>query len=383
MGAKLEIEIVDAGANVAAPANLPVPAGAGAMVSPPPAVASTGATTTTQSQPGRALVPLQQEDAGRQLTTVGEGLRVLTGAIGYGGGLLSVTGLLTRSFSELSQVASDIASRSSSERSLVRVPTPEGAGTRVNLPAPVQSASQSTLVVPQSAVVVPPGAGAPIATAAVAEGAGVASAAGPAILALGAFAAGVGLATASVSSFMNKMKDEADSLSKFSPELASATAASDMRMVMAEMARAQEIGPSLAKFEDERSRIEVKLYETVTRIEKFLLEYATPAMRTVANAPDLIDKLGAFWAAIGNDFAGRFEAMINGNHLAMLGEAKQAGGMMEKMVQIWKKIWGGEEERPPDFEGFLEMLMGVDQGRQQFGPQLPALLGRGRRAPGL
>lgn len=71
---------------------------------------------------------------------------------------------------------------------------------------------------------------------------------------------------------------EAEKLGGYSPELAAANARADMRELMAEIKRGNDIGGELAKFQEVSSRLSAHMYELWTRVEDWLLSLVTPVL---------------------------------------------------------------------------------------------------------
>ena len=378
MGAKLEIEIVDAGV---APIGAPPPPGAGSPVSAPPAASAPAESSTgTALTVSRNTQNASRDDAGRRLTTVTEGAKVLANALGQGG-LLNVTLLLHRAFSELSAAVQG-ATAAQGGRSVSVPPPPEATGDiskapdivhrGILPPPPERSIMDAPDIVPTAAP----------ATEAVGEAASMASAAGPAVLALGAFAAGVGLATAAVSSFMSSMKAEAEKLSAYSPELAGATAMSEVRETLAEMRRADQNGPQLAKFEAERSKLETKMYDVMTKIQGAVLEAVVPAMQVITALPQIIPAAAEVTVDRLTVLADQLIGLFADMKAQAAADAKELSKAQKRLEDIMDAAMNREDDDEVGADPFLQDFMGMDNGAGQlFGPQLPGR--RGRMAPGV
>lgn len=120
------------------------------------------------------------------------------------------------------------------------------------------------------------------ATAGVGAVARLASAAGPAGIALGAVALGAGATVYGLKRFVDNLHEQAQRLSSLSGPLAGATARSEVREMLAEMRRAEKIGPELARFEDARSRVENAIYDLMTQFWELALKVFVPVMEAIA-----------------------------------------------------------------------------------------------------
>lgn len=392
MPAKLEIEIVDAGTS---PVGAPPPPGAGAFTAAPMAAQPISSSSNQQSTQADQDAP-QRAAATKSIvsefTTISEGIRVLGKALGFDG-VLGVASALTRAFSELYQAVKSATSAETERAQGTAAPVPDGAGSkaaddaidveftdskgRVHRPPGTDLAVRHQL--PAVSTQIPSGAGESAAVGAAEGGAGLAAAAGPAILAIGALAVGVGLATSAVMKFVDSMKAEAEKLANYSPELAGATANSEIREMMGEMRRAEANGPQLAKFEDARSRISQQLYDLGTRVEGWLLSVATPVMQIISNiVPITSANIEVMVATIKMGIDSVLE--LFGGNGAFANERQELIDAFKHLEKAWRDAASGDED-PMAEDPFFGEVMGMDNGAGQlFGPQLP---GRGRVAPGV
>ena len=389
MPAKLEIEIVDSGAS---PVGAPPPPGAGAFTHAPVSAEPSPTSSNQQTSQGDQDAP-QRAAASKsvvsEFTTISDGIRVLAKALGYDG-VLGVVSTLTRAFSELYEAVRQATSAETEKAAVVNeTKPPPGAGTnavddaidveftdgqgRTHKPPGTDLAVRHQLPAVTSA---PAGAGESVAADVAAGGAGLSAAVGPAILAVGALAVGVGLATAAVMKFVDSMKAEAEKLANYSPELAGATANSEIREMMAEMRRAEANGPQLAKFEEARSRISQQLYDLGTRVEGWLLSVAAPVMQILSNVVPIVSaniEVAIATLKVGIDF---ILEKFGGNG-AFENERQELIDALKNLDQAWRDAAGEEE---PLVDPFFDAVAGMNPHGQLFGPQIP---GRGRAAPGL
>lgn len=126
------------------------------------------------------------------------------------------------------------------------------------------------------------------------EGAGGAAAMlegmGGLALKAGAAAAALGLVATVAVKANQSLKGLAEQSAEYSPEVAEATARSEIREMMSEMKRAQRIGPELARFEDARSRFESAMESIGTRLIELGLLIVKP-LEPILNALSTIIEL--------------------------------------------------------------------------------------------
>jgi hypothetical protein len=239
--AVLEIVIVDDGG--------PLPVGAGA----PP---GSGFASGFQSPSERSSASMPG--------SVGEAVAAVAQVSGHGG-FASVVLASTAALEKLTSAADKNRDALDAQaRARIALPAPSSAGSLLQPPPLPGSATEFAQA--------PEGAGTFGATEAVGETAGVSAAAGSAAAGLAVFTAGVAVAGAGAVKLANIFEEQSRGLSRFSPELAIATANADINQMMAEIRRAQRIGPELAEFENERSRVMTQLYDIGTDILKVLLD---------------------------------------------------------------------------------------------------------------
>ena len=101
---------------------------------------------------------------------------------------------------------------------------------------------------------------------------GASAAGGPIGLAVGTVVVGTLAAGAALKKFADNAEAEARRLSRFSGELALATAQSDIRRELADLRRARRIGPAAARFETRRSRLETEFFDLVTEIKASIFQ---------------------------------------------------------------------------------------------------------------
>jgi hypothetical protein len=100
--------------------------------------------------------------------------------------------------------------------------------------------------------------------------AGLAAAAGPVGIALGVLVAGAGAAGLAAKKFADMAEREAERLKSFSVDLATSQALADVRRQLADLRRAREVGPELARFQTTRSRFEDRLADLGTQVIEIL-----------------------------------------------------------------------------------------------------------------
>lgn len=234
----------------------------------------------------------------------GEGAALLASTLAKvlgGGGLVTVSAQLAKTFNDIIKSAEQLsggkpagpapASSSSApppESPSVPGTTPAATGTGVS-PKPTANVNI------QPAVPGPPAGG-----ATAAEGmnalAGVAKAAGPAAIAIGGFAVAVGAGTMAVKGLFDTLSNEVKRLEGVSADVSVAASMTDVRRELADLRRADKIGPDLARFENTRSKFEDKMADAWTEVLKVLLrifETIEPAVK------------------LGTDFVGLFAAGLD------------------------------------------------------------------------
>jgi hypothetical protein len=144
------------------------------------------------------------------------------------------------------------------------------ASTTAALPAPATAATAGGAGA--AAAAAPAGAAAGGATAA-AAGASLAAALGPVGIAAAAVTVAIGAAVVAVKAFADVMHAEAEKIKDYSPEVSMASAVNELRQEMAMMRRAEQIGPDLARFENDRGRAQEAMAEIWTQILAILLKW--------------------------------------------------------------------------------------------------------------
>ncbi|MCI0333546.1 MAG: hypothetical protein L0228_10025 [Planctomycetes bacterium] len=115
--------------------------------------------------------------------------------------------------------------------------------------------------------------------------------AGPAAIAVAALTAAVAAGVVVIQKSWDVLAGEADRLSGLSGPLSAARAGSEVRSEMADLRRANELGPQLARFENTRGRLDEKLADIQTKILGVLLrwfEKAEPAIEAAIAAGDVV-----------------------------------------------------------------------------------------------
>ncbi len=101
-----------------------------------------------------------------------------------------------------------------------------------------------------------------------------AAALGPAAIAVGAIAGAIAAGVAIIKKTFAAIDKETERLSGFSGALAGAQARAELRQMGADMRRAQEIGPQLARARDFTSSVETKIADIKTSLIKYSLDVA-------------------------------------------------------------------------------------------------------------
>ncbi len=197
----------------------------------------------------------------------------------------------------------------------------------------------------------------------------MAAALGPVGIGLAAVGAATGLAVVGVKKFADSMEAEARKLADKSPDLAMATAQTDINREMASMRRAERIGPKLSNFERVRSKAETALYEIGTEIKDILLKLVEPLLPLVEGAANgVMAMLEMIRAAEAK--AGEWMAWIMKDRDA---QAKYASEVTEHMRRIREIMEGDEGDKLDDItKAFLSMDIMGPAGGPRAPIRLPA-----------
>lgn len=103
----------------------------------------------------------------------------------------------------------------------------------------------------------------------------------PVAVAMAAVAATGGAAVFALKKFSDAMESEAQRLANYSGALSAVTAQTEIRQMLAEMKRANQIGGSIAAFENERSKVANDFYQIGTEIEAVLVKDLMPVMQFI------------------------------------------------------------------------------------------------------
>lgn len=99
----------------------------------------------------------------------------------------------------------------------------------------------------------------------------LAAAAGPAAVGVAALTAAAVAGGIAIKKVAEGLNSEAHRLAKFSPQLAGANATNDIRLLFADLRRANQIGPQLARFQKRSGRIQEMIADIETQVLKVLL----------------------------------------------------------------------------------------------------------------
>jgi hypothetical protein len=179
------------------------------------------------------------------------------------------------------------------------IPAPSAVSRNFSTGVNIQTAGITTAAGPSAAAA---------STSTAASLAGLAAAAAPAAVAVGALVSAVVAGAAVVRRTIDVLEREADRLSAYSGEVAGATAMSDIRAELADIRRAERIGPNLARFEDLRGQAMEKLADIGTEVLDQVLRLVVmlePAIRAgiasgsvvAASVPVMSDALLSILAA--------------------------------------------------------------------------------------
>jgi hypothetical protein len=201
-------------------------------------------------------------------------------------------------------------------------------------------------------------------------------------LAAAAFIAGTALATVAVKKFADNAEVEARRLSRFSGELALATAQTDIRREIADLRRARRIGPAAARFETRRSQLETEVFDLITEIKVVvfqLFEQAQPLVDFVSKQVSDIAGILAFLNKfeIVSDLISNFIKNVN----PLISLVVDISGWV-RFIAEWFGFEGQKDEDllDPFFEQFVAMVqqgavVGPDDARAadiKVAPEFPA-----------
>jgi hypothetical protein len=136
--------------------------------------------------------------------------------------------------------------------------------------------------------------------------AGLAAATGPVGVGLGILAGAAGAAGVAVRTFAGTAAKEAERLKGLSLSLAEERSLTNVRRQMADLRRANEIGPELARFQTTRSKLEDSLSDLGTEILDVLINLANrfePAIDAFARYVDLVSAIIDFLKPILTEIA--------------------------------------------------------------------------------
>jgi hypothetical protein len=203
---------------------------------------------------------------------------------------------------------------------------------------------------------------------------GLAAAAGPAAIAVAGVAVAAVAAGAAAKMFADTMHDQAQRLEQYSPELSNQAAQTDLRAELAEIRRAQRIGPELARFENDRSRAMTALSDIGSNILSVLLsmyELARPGIQNIITALELLAAGGEITS---ESVRGILDFLTGEEWRDNLERVQKAAG---RIVSIMEGSNEPEWADDPFFESLLKNADGKALGEgkwREFLRQQPAAL---------
>lgn len=424
--AELKVVLVDDGSTADQIINEPRQ---GSPPAGPPAPAPQGApqpsatpTATTPAQPGEAADTQSGEAIQAATTTTVGALQSLANSLGVGGLMTTATNTATalRDLYNAAQRAAGMGKESAAPAT-PQTPATSPAMPSTTTPAPQasnQSPSLPSLPAPRSGAMPKPstgaappvrppapvaagaaagagvraGAGAAASSASVASAggaaagagtgaalAGLAAAAGPAAIAVGAVAVAAAGTAIVLKSLHDAFKTEAERLEGLSPEISAASAQADLRAEMADMRRAQQIGPQLGNFTDDMSRMQTAMADLWTQVLKILLDIYEAVRPLIDLATKGVESAAIMLEVISEGFT-----MI-GDYWTMSREELQQhinniNGMQDRLARVWTR----DEELDEDWanDPFMAMFLGAANGGALRRGQMPRDMGgRGGPAP--
>jgi hypothetical protein len=375
-----EIILIDGGDDVGQTTDMPgVPTGApaGPQSNPvQPAPRWKGEPEST-SEPREVKGPTAAESAGTLAATVGKMLG--------GSPLINASQQLVRAFTDINKSIQNIVNRTTASTATV---TPN-AGPQVQSPTATPTAGPSPeapqtdpvsgkpvvnvdiqpvpkaggpAAVPKSPTATPgpaaaPVTGPPAGGATAAQGlASLAKIAGPAAIAVAGLATAVAAGAMVVKGVFDALNNQVKQLEGVSADVSVATSITDMRREMADIRRAEKIGPDIARFENIRSKFEDKAADLWTEVLKVLVKLFETVEPAIELTTDGIGVMTAGFETLNANidaFRARFTATNEDNKLAQQAQAKASDNMAKAMKALAER--NQEEEDPND--PFMAMLM--------------------------
>jgi hypothetical protein len=195
---------------------------------------------------------------------------------------------------------------------------------------------------------------------------------GPAVVAIGAVAAVAALCAVALKKFGDMVQNQAQKLEAYSVEVSLATARTAVMRERMAFARAERIGPDVAKWERIRSNAEEQLQRVGTEILKVVLnifETFEPEIKALVELLKILPpavEVGGKQLEILVDFATTDVAEL-------LKDAKEVPGLIQKLMTAVKtavdNINKPPEDQPPFNDPFLQDFFLI--GQNMPGPPRP------------
>jgi hypothetical protein len=196
----------------------------------------------------------------------------------------------------------------------------------------------------------------------------LAAAAGPAAIAVGALAVGVAGAVAGVKLFVDALSAGADSIKDLSPEVALANAENEIRQTFAMLRRADQVGPQLANFQNDKGQINEQMAEIFTAVLKELIKIYEENHDLVEAAKVALKIVEVQIPAMGADLTLIVE-LIKGMGTVDLKKAQETWEAHKKANDETNRILRGEydDKDDADFDPFnfladLRVMAGLPGG---------------------
>lgn len=170
---------------------------------------------------------------------------------------------------------------------------------------------------------------------------------------------------------MSAIESEARKLADKSPDLALATAQTDIRREMAEFRRAQQLGPSLARWERVRSKFETAAYDLWTEIKEILLKIANVLLPFLLAATEVMKLITAALDDY-DAFAAAVVKAVGAWAAPFLGALKPTFGMLkailDKLDEIARLLDTDTSEVDDFTKAFLDMGFAIPVDKGSKGP---------------
>lgn len=390
----MEIVLIDGGDNIGATTDMPdAPASmpAGPRPNPvSPAPRWKGEPSDSSSEPQEVKGPTAAESAGTLISTIGK----LLG----GSPLINAAQQLARAFTDINKSIQNIADRSTMPSATVspaagpsRAPAPGAPAaspqapqvnpvsgrpiTNVNIQPVSKSPKGGAMPVAGRPPTATPGpAAAPVtgpaassATSAASGMASLAKFAGPAAIAVAGLTAAVAAGAMVMKGVFDVLGGQVKKLENVSADVSVAASMTEVRRELADLRRADSIGPDLARFENMRSKVEDKLSDLGTQGIKILLrlvELFEPMVPHVINGINVLIAAGDLGIATIDKVVAALTVMNQNDDAAAAGA--QLAALNRMRVALDALLAGQQQQQEDENDPFLAAFLAQFAGGGQL-----------------